>query len=117
MDLPVAEFKLRQCEIGAGMLSEAISNPVSQKARRMPPHRRHRAIPLLVGVMALVYGAIVLLNPWAIHMGGRWTPLLTWTGTGKLVTVTGTYPLLVTFSPSAHSSRLRLDGLRPTSGA
>lgn len=98
------------------MLSEAIRNPVSDEAGRLQPGRRNRAIPLLVAILALVYGAIVLLNPWAVHMGGQWTPLLTWTGTGKLVTATGTYPLLVTFNPSAHRSRLRLDGLRPTGG-
>ncbi|MBZ5680512.1 MAG: hypothetical protein LAO24_10435 [Acidobacteriia bacterium] len=70
----------------------------------------------LVLILALVYGAIVLLNPWAIHIGDRWTPLLIWTGTGKLVTASGAYPLMVTLSPSPHGSRLRLDGLRATSG-
>lgn len=59
---------------------------------------------------------MILLNPWAIHIGGQWTPLLTWTGIGRLVTATGDYPLLVTLNPSPHSSRLRLDGLRPTGG-
>ncbi|MGC2195685.1 MAG: hypothetical protein WA628_13485 [Terriglobales bacterium] len=70
----------------------------------------------LVLILALIYGAIVLLNPWAIHIGGRWTPLLIWTGTGKLVTASGAYPLMVTPSPSPYGSRLRLDGLRATSG-
>jgi hypothetical protein len=84
---------------------------------QMRPRRRVRTISGLLLVLALVYGAIVLVNPWAIHMGGQRTPLLTWTGTGKLVTSSGTYPLLVTLSPSSHFSRLRLDGLRPTGGA
>lgn len=85
-------------------------------AGRMRPRRKLRAIPGLLLALTLVYAVMVLLNPWAIHIGGEWTPLLTWTGTGKLVTATGTYPLLVTFSPSCHGSRLRLDGLRPASG-
>ena len=67
-------------------------------------------------VLALIYGAMVLLNPWSIHMGGQWTPLLTWTGTGNLVSDSGTYPILVTLGLSHHYSRLRLDGMRPTGG-
>lgn len=112
----MAGFKLRQREVGVGLLSETMRGPVRDEAGRIRPRRRLRAIPRLILVMTLVYGAMVLLNPWAIHMGDRWTPLLTWTGTGKLVTDRGAYPLLVTFSPSPHGSRLRLDGLRPTSG-
>ena len=70
---------------------------------------------ILCGV--LFYGAVVALDPWAIHMGGRWTPLLIWQGSGKLVTKTGVaYPLYVSFYPSAHSSQLHMDGLRPTGG-
>jgi hypothetical protein len=63
--------------------------------------RRHRHTARLVFLLALLYGVIVLLipfNPWAIHIGHRWTPLLTWTGTGKLVTTGGTYPVVVTHS-------------------
>src|SRR5579884_2149178 len=93
-----------------------MSNPVLTDGGQVRPRRRNRAMPRLLLILAVVYGAMVLLNPWAIHMGGQWTPLLMWTGTGKLVTASGSYPLLVTFSPSSHGSRLRLDGLRPTSG-
>lgn len=70
---------------------------------------------LLVCVIAF-YGAVGLTNPWAFHIGGRSTPLLFWSGYGKLVTKGGTYPLYVMFYPSAHSSKLHLDGLRPTGG-
>ena len=55
--------------------------------------------------------------PWAFHIGGRTTPLLTWNGFGKLVTKGGVeYPLWVSFHPTAHFSQLHLDGLRPTGG-
>ena len=112
MDLQVAWAQLRQCEIGVQVTRNAESD--------MAGHRRsrggHRALPGLLLIVALVYGAVVLANPWAIHIGNRWTPFLTWTGIGKLVTASGTYPILVTFSPSAHGSRLHLDGLRPISG-
>ena len=71
---------------------------------------------MLVLGLALVYGVIVATGPWALHIGGRWTPLLYWSGSGKLVTKHGTYPLYVFFFPSAHFSQLHLDGLRPTGG-
>jgi len=70
----------------------------------------------LFGVLAVVYGVIVLTSPWAVHMGGRWTPLLSWTGVGKLDAKGGGYPIYVWLSPSSHFSRLHLDGLRPTGG-
>jgi hypothetical protein len=57
------------------------------------------------------------MNPWAFHIGGRWTPLLTWFGSGRLVTKNGReYPMFVMLYPSAHFSRLRFDGRRPTGG-
>jgi len=69
----------------------------------------------LLGVSA-VYAVAALTAPWAFHIGGRSTPLLYRSGAGKLVTTGGTYPLFVYFYPSPHSSRLHLDGLRPTGG-
>lgn len=78
-------------------------------------HGRFGALGLF-GCLLVVYGVIVLTNPWATHIGGRWTPLLYWTGTGELILKGGTYPLYVSISPSSHFSRLRLDGLRPTGG-
>ena len=70
---------------------------------------------VLCGV--LVYAVVVVMDPWSVHMGGRWTPLLTWHGSGKLHTKSGVeYPLYVSVYPSSHFSQLRLDGLRPTGG-
>src|SRR5579885_2270027 len=105
-----------------GLRSEVIRNSFSDETRRMQPRRRNRTIILLVLSIAALYGGIVLLNPWAIHMGNRWTPLLFWIGTGKLVTSDGAYPLLVTLSPSSHGSKLRVYGTiyeawRSTDGA
>jgi hypothetical protein len=71
--------------------------------------------PLLA--LAVVYAVIAALDPWALHIGGRSTPLLMWRGSGKLVTKGGiVYPLYVSFYPSSHFSQLHLDGLRPTGG-
>jgi hypothetical protein len=70
----------------------------------------------LIACVFVVYAVVVVLDPWAFHIGEHWTPLLYWTGTGKLVTKHGTYPLMVTLFPASHFSRLGLDGLRPTGG-
>jgi len=35
--------------------------------------------------MLLVFVVYVVLNPWAPHTGGRWTPAMTWHGVGKLL--------------------------------
>ncbi|MGH9731782.1 MAG: hypothetical protein ACRD4A_08780 [Candidatus Acidiferrales bacterium] len=74
---------------------------------------------LLVGILggALLYGLVAITDPWSFHIGGRWTPLLTWHGYGELLTKNGTeYPLYINFYPSSHFSRLHLEGLRPTGG-
>jgi hypothetical protein len=66
---------------------------------------------------AVFYGVVVALDPWSLHIGGRWTPFLTWQGSGMLRTKGGSeYPLYIYFYPSSHFSRLHMDGLRPTGG-
>ena len=71
---------------------------------------------LLLGGAA-VYAVAALTAPWAFHIGGRWTPLLTWRGSGLLHTKGGrSYPIYVEFHPSSSFSRLRVDGLRPMGG-
>ena len=56
--------------------------------------RRHGILADLFKLLALcvilVYGVVGVTSPWAFHIGGRWTPLLYWSGYGKLVTKTGT---------------------------
>lgn len=37
----------------------------------------------------LLLAVYVLLNPWALHIGGRWTPALTWHGVGNLQSTSG----------------------------
>lgn len=82
--------------------------------------RRHGCLASLFGLLllgaAVVYGVAGVTSPWSFHIGGRWTPLLSWSGFGELHSKSGTYPLYVTFYPSSHFSRLRLDGLRPMGG-
>jgi hypothetical protein len=73
-------------------------------------------LALLVGGLVL-YGVVAVTSPWAFHIGGRPTPLLTWFGSGKLLTKSGDrYTIFLFLYPSSHFSRLHLDGLRPTGG-
>jgi hypothetical protein len=49
---------------------------------------------------AFVWAVLVLLNPWALHIGGHSTPLLYWHGMGTVVSKDGkTYPFYVSFFP------------------
>jgi hypothetical protein len=88
---------------------------VLQLQQRRKPRGRVGVLGLLALLFAF-YAVVVLLAPWATHIGDHWTPLLYWTGTGKVVAKDGTYPLIVTLFPSSQHSRLYLDGLRPTGG-
>lgn len=87
---------------------------------RMPIRQRRGCLTSLFGLLVLVVGVVyavaAVTSPWAFHIGGRWTPLLYWSGSGQLITKGGTYPLYVSFFPASHFSRLQLDGLRPTGG-
>jgi hypothetical protein len=70
----------------------------------------------LVFGVAAIYAVALITSPWSFHIGGRWTPLLIWSGYGNLVTKNGTYPLYISLYPAWNFSRLHLDGLRPTGG-
>lgn len=55
---------------------------------------------ILAAAVAFMWVVIVGLNPWALHIGGRSTPLLYWHGTGTLQSKDGkTYPLYVSWFP------------------
>jgi hypothetical protein len=57
---------------------------------------------LAVAVAAFAWVLMVVLNPWALHIGGRSTPLLYWHGTGTVEAEGGTrYPLYVLFYPGS----------------
>ena len=68
--------------------------------------------------IVLALGLLLLLNPWSLHMGKRWTPALAWHGVGKLHSTTGAsyglymelYPNLERGGRGAHSSRKNLEG-------
>jgi hypothetical protein len=82
--------------------------------------RRHGFLVQLAGLIllcvAVVYLVAAITSPWAFHIGGRFTPLLYWSGTGKLTTSSGTHTLFLNILPGSEASELRLDGLHPTGG-
>jgi hypothetical protein len=50
--------------------------------------------------VAAVYLFTIALNPWALHIGGRSTPLLWWHGSGTVMGKNGkSYPLYLSFMP------------------
>jgi hypothetical protein len=67
-------------------------------------------------LVAALWVLTVALNPWALHIGQRSTPLLYWHGTGTVVAKGGkTFPLYVSFwpgKPRGFSSGGRREGKR-----
>jgi hypothetical protein len=59
-----------------------------------------KVVLILIAAVAFMWVVMVALNPWALHIGGRSTPLLYWHGTGTLNSKDGrTYPLYVSWFP------------------
>src|SRR5690348_6403243 len=53
---------------------------------------------LVICGLAFAWALIVALNPWALHIGGRSTPLLYWQGSGTVLAKGGkTYPVYLYF--------------------
>lgn len=59
-----------------------------------------KLVLIAVGGAVIVWVVMVVLNPWAVNIGGRPTWLLYWHGTGTVTAKDGkTYPLYLTFWP------------------
>src|SRR5689334_2969969 len=79
-----------------GAAPETPQNPGIGTAER----RKFGCLGSVSFVIVLALALLLLLNPWSLHMGGRWTPALTWHGVGKLHSSTGaTYGLFVELYP------------------
>jgi hypothetical protein len=60
----------------------------------------------VTGAILLALAVLIGLNPWALHIGGRWTPALTWHGVGKLQSTSGVkYGLFLEVSVYMRSRR------------
>ncbi len=49
--------------------------------------------------VAAIYLFTIALNPWALHIGHRFTPLLWWHGSGTVVAKGNPYPIYISFLP------------------
>jgi hypothetical protein len=71
---------------------------------------------VICGSLIFMWVVVVALNPWALHIGGRSTPLLYWHGTGTVLAKSGkTYPLYLSLwpgTPSGFSGGGRREGKR-----
>ena len=75
-------------------------------ANALPKKRGCGCLGSITGAILLVIAVLLLLNPWSLHMGGRWTPALTWHGVGKLHASTGaTYGFFMELSPNLEHRR------------
>jgi hypothetical protein len=68
---------------------------------------------IIILILLIVFAAMA---PWALHIGGRWTPM-SWWGYGTLRTDAANYPIFIYFYPNPrNASHLRLNGVRPSNG-
>jgi hypothetical protein len=67
----------------------APTGPRGQAAAAATKKRGCGCLGSVFGLIVLGVLLLVLLNPWSLHMGGRWTPALTWHGVGTLHSTTG----------------------------
>jgi hypothetical protein len=65
----------------------------------------------ITGVILIAVAATVLIHPWALHIGGRWTPALTWHGIGTLHSSSGAnYPIFMELTVAMPEGRRGGDG-------
>jgi len=90
------------------------TNPTAPLGPRTSPARKKLGcFGNLSVVLAGVIVIFLLLNPWALHMGDRWTPALMWHGAGTLQSTTGArYPLYLEIWFDPHGSGYRRANLR-----
>jgi len=81
--------------------------------RTSPQRRKLGCFGNLSVLIAFVIALFLLLNPWATHIGDRWTPALMWHGTGTLHSTTGAhYPVYLEIWFDPHGSGYRRANLR-----
>jgi hypothetical protein len=87
-------------QMGGLVQNNVSSRPVLQPVRRAGC-LGYSGILLLVIFLIVVVG-----HPWALHMGGRWTPAMVWHGYGKMHASTGAdYMVWMNIGPMAMASR------------
>ena len=96
----------------SGSPANLSANPAIPPATGRVPLEKRRGCGCFHSVTgALVFTIIVLLviKPWSVHIGKRWTPALTWHGAGRLQSTTGANYLIFMEVWVALERRSRLD--------
>jgi len=71
--------------------------------------KRRGCFTSVTGATLPVFVVYVVLNPWALHFGGRWTPAMTWHGVGKRQSTSGAnYGLFIEVNPKDTAPSLAL---------
>jgi len=68
------------------------SHPTFAAGAKAPPLEKRRGCGCLHGVtggLIVTIMVMLLVKPWAVHIGGRWTPALIWHGVGTLQSTSG----------------------------
>ncbi len=81
-----------------------------------PARPRRRRPHLFLLALVAVVAATVGLTPWAVHMGDRWTPLMSWDGYGPVVASNGGRYLLYTELHGGLSAGTHRGGCGTTGG-
>jgi len=89
------------------------SNLLNRPPRGAPRRGRH-GWGLLFLVVLAVAAVLIGLTPWALHIGDRFTPLLTWDGFGSVEASNGGHYLLYTHLVGGVQGRSR--GCSPNGG-
>ena len=81
------------------------AGPASNAA---PPKKRRGCgcLGSITGAILFTLAVFVGVNPWSLHIGGRWTPAMTWHGVGKLQSTSGArYGLFLEVNPYMEGGR------------
>jgi hypothetical protein len=75
-------------------------------ARAGRPARRAGCLGYSGILLLAIFLIVVVGHPWALRMGGRWTPAMVWHGYGKMHSTTGAdYLVWMNIGPMAMASR------------
>lgn len=84
-------------------------NPFVVPASNIVPPKKRRGCGCLgsiTGAILFTVAVFIGVNPWSLHIGGRWTPAMTWHGVGKLQSTSGAkYGLFLEVNPYMESGR------------
>jgi hypothetical protein len=84
-------------------------NPFAASASNAAPLKKRRGcgcLGTITGAILFTVAVFIGVNPWSLHIGGRWTPAMTWHGVGTLQSTSGaSYGLFLEVNPYMEGGR------------